>query len=77
MTTSLNQSDDDNGSYSPTFEKKIIEENRQDGYWIEAFQVDDQSRIGYRRANARGNAGFGFGHSQARKNDGAFDHSRH
>ncbi|CAF1283973.1 unnamed protein product [Rotaria sp. Silwood1] len=44
--TSLSQLNFDYGSYSPTFEKKLIEENRQDGYWIEPFQVDNQSPIG-------------------------------
>ncbi|CAF2560786.1 unnamed protein product [Rotaria sp. Silwood2] len=46
VVTSLSQLNTDYGSYSPTFEKKLIEENRQDGYWIEAFQIDNQSPIG-------------------------------
>ncbi len=27
------------GSYSPSFEKQMIEDNIKDGYWIEAFQL--------------------------------------
>ncbi|CAF4856706.1 unnamed protein product, partial [Rotaria sp. Silwood2] len=46
MGISFSQLNSDYGSYSPTFEKKMVEENRQDGYWIEAFQVDNQTLIG-------------------------------
>ncbi|CAF1460644.1 unnamed protein product [Rotaria sp. Silwood1] len=46
IETSHNQLNGDHGSYSPTFEKKLIEENRYDGYWVEAFQFDNQSVIG-------------------------------
>ncbi|CAF3709720.1 unnamed protein product [Rotaria socialis] len=46
MATSDYQLSNDNGSYSPFFEKKLIEEKRKDGYWIEAFKVDNQNPIG-------------------------------
>ncbi|CAF3566098.1 unnamed protein product [Rotaria sp. Silwood1] len=46
MGTSFSQLNSDYGSYNPTFEKKVIEEHRPDGYWIEAFQVDNQTLIG-------------------------------
>ena len=35
------------GSYSPSFEKQVIEEHIRDGYWIEAFQPDDQTPVGF------------------------------
>jgi hypothetical protein len=36
----------DNGSYSPSFEKQVIDGHIKDGYWIEAFQPDDQTPVG-------------------------------
>ncbi|CAF1185859.1 unnamed protein product [Rotaria sordida] len=44
--SSHSQFTSDQESYSPTFEKKLIEENRYDGYWIEAFQINKQNPIG-------------------------------
>ncbi|CAF3065865.1 unnamed protein product [Rotaria sp. Silwood2] len=38
--------ENDAGSYSPSFEQQVIEEHLNDGYWIEAFQSDDQTPIG-------------------------------
>ncbi|CAF4114468.1 unnamed protein product [Rotaria sp. Silwood2] len=46
MTNDYHQIYNDRGSYTPCFEKKLIEEKREDGYWIEAFQIDNQSSIG-------------------------------
>ena len=47
METALAQLTGDYGSYSPIFEKKVIVENLTAGYWIEAFQVDDRTPIGF------------------------------
>ncbi|CAF5067623.1 unnamed protein product, partial [Rotaria sp. Silwood1] len=46
MANDHHQIYNDHGSYIPCFEKKLIEENREDGYWIEAFQVDNKSPVG-------------------------------
>ncbi|CAF1084634.1 unnamed protein product [Adineta steineri] len=43
--TALAQLIGDYGRYSPSFEKKMIEENREDGYWIEAFQAENRGAI--------------------------------
>ncbi|CAF1077711.1 unnamed protein product [Rotaria sordida] len=45
-TTAFGQLTGDYGSYSPSFEKQLIEANRDDGYCIIAFQIDDQTPIG-------------------------------
>jgi hypothetical protein len=47
---------DDNRSPTPYFEKKLIEDKREDGYWIEPFQIDKQSPIGL--------IGYGLGKGQ-------------
>ncbi|CAM4936751.1 unnamed protein product [Rotaria socialis] len=46
MGIPLNQVRMNYGSYSPMFEKKMIEENLPDGYWVEAFQVDNKNSVG-------------------------------
>ncbi|CAF2095083.1 unnamed protein product [Rotaria magnacalcarata] len=46
MGTPLNQLNSAAGSYTPIFEKKLIEKDREDGYWIETFQVDSKSPVG-------------------------------
>ncbi|CAF1533437.1 unnamed protein product [Rotaria socialis] len=46
MVTAFGQLTSDYGSYSPTFEKKLIESDRKDGYCVQAFQVDDRTPIG-------------------------------
>lgn len=35
------------GSYSPSFEKQTIGEQLDDGYWIESFQNDNQTLVGF------------------------------
>jgi hypothetical protein len=46
MGTPVYQLNSGIGSYDPIFEKKLIEKDRQDGYWIETFNIDRKSPVG-------------------------------
>ncbi|UJR14494.1 hypothetical protein I4U23_001490 [Adineta vaga] len=37
----------DKGSYNPSFERQTIDDDIQDGYWIEAFQSNNHTPIGF------------------------------